>query len=93
MHEDELEQVIERLRREMPRPASVATSQSSGGGGGVMCPLCDGEHDLEDCELAKSGGDDDGSHTNGGDGDHVWCDNCDTSAHATADCPQADEMF
>ncbi|KAL1408032.1 hypothetical protein Q8F55_004829 [Vanrija albida] len=84
------------------RPVSIDLGAANGAGANgtngahsdTRCELCEGPHDLDACPVFS------GSTLDGG-GDKSplavkskkWCADCESSAHDTADCPMADDVF
>lgn len=59
----------------------------------TRCELCEGPHDLDACPVFS------GSTLDGSDKSPLavkskkWCADCESSAHDTAECPMADDVF
>ncbi|WVR06658.1 hypothetical protein IAU60_003690 [Kwoniella sp. DSM 27419] len=94
-----LEREVERLRKSHAnggvggahtRTSSTATTMSSTVGtaaGDDRCELCEGPRDLDACPVFA--GNMLGEDKKGG----KWCADCESSAHDTADCPMAEDVF
>jgi len=70
----------------------------------VRCELCEGPHDLDACPVfagttldvdppVGAGGADQPSPLANKAKTKKWCNDCESSAHDTAECPMADDVF
>lgn len=76
---------------------SRSTSLTSNGVASIdetRCELCEGPHDLDACPVfAGTTLSADTAAAGDGASKKKWCNDCESDAHNTAECPMADDMF
>lgn len=107
-HEDELESRLQQMQRDATkgdnftnrssvvshsRTSSVASNIDSITSDSTRCELCEGPHDLDACPVFA------GTTLSNDDsplapkGPKKWCNDCESAAHNTDECPMADDVF